>query len=535
MATSDYLIVGAGSAGCVLANRLSANPGTTVMLLEAGGRDRNPWLHVPAGYFKTMSDPRFSWRYETEPDDGVNGRRIVWPRGKVLGGSSSINGLIYVRGQPEDYNQWRQAGNVGWSWDDLLPLFIRAESREDGAAKLRGGSGPLAVSSQSYNHEVCDAWVKAAEAEGHRFNEDYNGADQEGVGYFEQTTRKGVRCSTAAGYLKPARRRRNLRIVPRARALRILFEGKRAVGVECLSGSAGKTKFRARKEVVVACGAIGTPHLLMLSGVGDADMLQGFDLKPVADLRGVGKNLQDHLQVRPVFKCRVPTLNTHMPKIWKRVEFALEYLLFRTGPLTMAASSATGFLRTGEHAATPDIEFHIQPWSADNPGESLHPFPGFTTSVCVLRPESRGRIRLKSPDPLQFPAIHPNYLSAHADRETIVAGAKIARRIAAREPLASKIESEHRPGHDVASDEDLLSWARSTATTIFHPVGTCKMGQDSEAVVDERLRVRGLTGLRVADCSIMPTIVSGNTNAAAIMIGEKASDLIKEDQASAAA
>ena len=530
--SADYVIVGAGSAGCVLANRLSADPRINVILLEAGGRDWNPWIHIPVGYFKTMGNSAVDWCYKTEPDPGVNGRQLTWPRGKLLGGSSSLNGLLYVRGQPEDYDRWRQMGNPGWGWDDVLPLFKRSEKQERGADEFHGDGGTLHVSNMRLQRPICDAWVAAAQTAGYPFNPDYNGATQEGVGYFQLTAHRGRRCSSAVAFLKPARSRPNLMIVTRAMTRRILVEDGRATGVVYANSSGTEHKVRATVEVILSAGAIGSPQILMCSGIGEGDQLHSHGIPVLHDLKGVGKNLQDHLQARLVFKCNEPTLNDEVRSLFNQARIALKYAMFRSGPMTMAASLATGFLRTGDHVDTPDIQFHIQPWSADSPGEGVHPFSAFTMSVCQLRPESRGEIRLASPDIGVYPKIYPNYLATETDCRTIVEGVKIARRIARAAPLNSKIAEEYRPPADLDMDDydGTLDWARSNSTSIYHPTGTCKMGSGIDAVVDARLRVHGIGGLRVADCSIMPEIVSGNTNAPAIMIGEKASDLILEDR-----
>lgn len=526
----DFVIVGAGSAGCALANRLSANPNHSVALIEAGGRDSSPWIHIPVGYFKTIKNPALNWMYRTEPDPGLNGRALNWPRGKTLGGSSSINGLLYVRGQPQDYDHWRQLGNTGWSWEDVLPYFKRAECWEGGENELRGGSGPLTVSRSNRSWPIVDAWVEAAQAAGFPYNDDYNAQDQYGVGYFQLTARKGLRCSSAKAYLKPIRHRKNLHIITNVLTSRVLFDGKRAIGIEGIRG-AERVEIKARNEVILSAGAIGSPQILMLSGIGPGDQLGAHGIDLVHACAGVGKNLQDHLQARPVYKCSVPSINTRTRGLLNQAKIALEYAVKQSGPMTMAASLGTGYLKTRDELETPDIQFHIQPFSADNPTTGTHEFDAFTASVLQLRPQSAGEIRLKSAEPREYPEIHPNYLATALDQETIVEGIRVARRICRHGPVKDMITEEHAPGCAIADDDydGLLNWARDTATTIYHPTGTCKMGNDSMAVVDERLKVRGVSHLRVADCSIMPQIVSGNTNAPAIMIGEKASDMILED------
>jgi choline dehydrogenase len=526
----DYVIVGAGSAGCVLANRLSADGRSRVALLEAGGKDTYPWIHIPVGYFKTMGNPRTDWGYVTEPDPGLNGRSLRWPRGRVLGGSSSINGLLYVRGQAADYDRWRQMGNRGWGWEDVLPLFIRAESYAGGDPAIRGRSGPLSVSDSRVSREVVDRYLEAAVNAGYPRTADYNGARQEGVGHFQLTMRNGRRCSSAVAYLNPAKRRRNLTILTGTTARRIVFEGRRAVAVEVERAGREET-IRAGREIVLSAGAIASPQLLMVSGLGAPAELKAHGIEVVAALPGVGKNLQDHLQARPVYKTTLSTINTEISSLLKQGFIALHYLATRTGPMTMAASLGTAFLKTRPDLAEPDIQFHVQPFSASEKINKPHDFNAFTASVLQLRPESTGHLALRSSDMRDHPAIHPNYLATKTDQDTIVEGIRIARRIARTEPVASAITGEYAPGPEIA-DEDhdaLLDWARNTATTIYHPTGTCRMGSDDMAVVDERLRVRGIEGLRVADCSIMPVIVSGNTNAPAIMIGEKASDMVLED------
>ena len=477
----DYIIIGAGSAGCAVANRLSACGKFQVALLEAGGRDRNPWIHVPVGYFKTMGNPKTDWRYTTQPDPNLNGRSIPWPRGKVLGGSSSINGLLYVRGQPMDFDNWEQLGNEGWGWGGVLPYFKRTETWNGMPfnPELRGGDGPLAVSPTRLKRDVVDKWISAAVTAGYSENSDYNGAEQEGVGYFQLTMDKGRRCSSAVAYLKPALDRSNLTVLTHAKVKKLLVDSGR------ISGVVGTHKgqfinLHAAREVVLCAGAIGSPQILMVSGIGAADELKAVGLSPVNHLPGVGKNLQDHLQARPVFKTDLSTINSETNNLLKKVIIGLQYILRRTGPMTMAASLGTGFLKTDNRLQTPDIQFHIQPFSANNAIEFTHPFSAFTASVLQLRPESSGHIKLVSANIDDAPEIHPNYLATDTDQRTIVKGIQIARKIALYEPLRSHITAEYAPGYEVLIDdyEGTLNWARDTAVTIYHPTGTCKMGND---------------------------------------------------------
>jgi choline dehydrogenase len=525
----DYIVVGAGSAGCVLANRLTASGRHRVLLIEAGGEDRNLWIHIPVGYAKLFTDARHNWLYNSEPEPELGGRSIIQPRGKVMGGSSSINGLLYIRGQAEDFNHWRQLGNAGWSFEDVLPYFRKAEDQQRGADDLHGVGGPLSVSDVSEPHPLCEAFIAACEQAGHPRTDDFNGASQEGAGYFQLTTRKGRRWSTARGYLKPARKRSNLAVVSGALATRVLFEGRRAAGVEYMQGGTRHVA-RANAEVILSGGAFNSPQLLQLSGVGPADLLRQHGIAMVADMPGVGADLQDHYQARFNYRCAEPiTMNDMMGSLAGRVGAGLRYALFRKGFLTVGAGYAGGFFKTDPSMATPDVQLHFILFSADAVGQKLHPFPGFLASVCQLRPESRGFVHIKSADPALPPAIQPRYLSDPIDRDVTTAGMQLLRKIMGQPALARYIVEELAPGKSVASDADLLEFARQKGTTVFHPTSTCRMGPDAKAVVDERLRVRGFEGLRVADASIMPAVVSGNTNAACVMIGEKASDMILAD------
>ena len=525
----DYVIVGAGSAGCVLANRLSASGRHSVLLLEAGPKDTNLWIHVPLGYGKLFKDKTVNWMYQTEPEPGLNGRSIFQPRGKVLGGSSSINGLVYIRGQREDFERWRQRGNAGWGYDDVLPYFRKAEDQQRGADEFHGTGGPLTVSNPRQSDPLCEAFIRGAGETGIPANPDFNGAGQEGAGYFQTTTRRGRRASTAVCYLRPARHRRNLEIRTSAPAQRILFEGRRAVAVQYRHAGTLRTA-RARCEILVSGGAYNSPQLLQLSGVGPADLLARHGIDVVLDAAGVGHDLQDHLQVRMVMRCSKPvTINDAINHPVRRVLTGLRYAAFRTGPLTVAAGYAGAFFKTDPRLATPDIQVHFIPFSADKMGEKLHAFSGFTASVCQLRPESRGSLRIKSADASVPPEIRINYLATETDRTANVEGLKILRRVLHAPALGPYVAAEVEPGAAIATDAALLAYCRQYGSTIYHPTSTCRMGSDALAVVDQRLRVRGIEGLRVVDGSVMPDVVSGNTNAAIIMIAERASDMILED------
>jgi choline dehydrogenase len=525
----DYIVVGAGSAGCVLANRLTASGRHRVLLLEAGGHDRHIWIHIPLGYGKLFSDRKVNWLYASEPEAELDNRQIIQPRGKVLGGSSSINGLLYIRGQPADFDHWRQLGNSGWSFEDVLPHFRRAEDQQRGEDALHGVGGPLAVSDVCEPHPLCEAFIAAAQQAGFPRNDDFNGPTQEGAGYFQLTARHGRRCSTAVGYLRPARRRPNLAVVSNALASRILFSGRRAIGVEYRCGGATRIA-HANAEVIVAGGAFNSPQLLQLSGLGPAALLKSFGINVVADMPGVGAELQDHLQVRMQYRCTEPITMNDVIHSWRhRAGAGLRYALFRKGLLAIGAGYAGGFFRTNALAATPDVQVHFIIFSADTAGAALHSFPGFIASVCQLRPESRGFVRIKSADPSEPPSIQPRYLSSPTDRDTVVAGIKLLRRIMSQPAMRRYIAEERAPDPRCTSDDELLAFARATGTTVFHPTSTCRMGSDSTAVVDERLRVHGIERLRIVDGSIMPTVVSGNTNAAIVMIGEKGADMILQD------
>jgi choline dehydrogenase len=529
--TFDYVIVGAGSAGCVLANRLTASGKHRVLLLEAGGADRNIWIHIPLGYGKLFSDARVNWLYSSEPEPGLDNRKIIQPRGKVLGGSSSINGLLYIRGQHEDFDHWRQLGNAGWSFADVLPYFRRAEDQERGADDLHGVGGPLAVSNVCEPHPLCEAFIGAVQEAGLPRNDDFNGPTQEGAGYFQLTARNGRRWSTAVGYLRPAKRRGNLAVVTHALASRIVFSGRRAVGVEYIQGGA-KHVAQASGEVILAGGAFNSPQLLQLSGVGPAELLKSHGIEMAADMPGVGNDLQDHLQIRMQYRCTEPITMNDVIRSWRhRVGAGLRYALYRKGLLAIGAGYAGGFFRTREDLATPDVQVHFIIFSADTAGAALHPFPGFIASVCQLRPESRGFVRIRSTDPRLPPAIQPRYLTQQLDCDTVVAGLKLLRKIMRQPAMQRYIAEERAPDPNCISDADLLAFARASGTTVFHPTSTCRMGSDPAAVVDERLRVRGLERLRVIDGSIIPAVVSGNTNAAIVMIGEKGADMILADAA----
>ncbi len=527
---ADYVIVGAGSAGCVLANRLSASE-HSVCLLEAGPPDSNIWIHIPIGYGKTMFNKSLNWGFYTDPDPNMLDRRIYWPRGKTLGGSSSINGLIFIRGQREDYDHWRDQGNPGWGWEDCLPYFRKLENNDLGPGPTRGTDGPLYATSIRSNHELVDAFIAAAESSGIQRIRDFNTGDQQGVGYYQLTTHKGWRCSAASAYLKPVRKRDNLRVITNAHASRIIFEGKRAVGVQYRRGNAIQT-IRANREVLVSAGALMSPQLLQLSGVGPTELLQKYDIPVTHALPGVGANLQDHLQLRLIYEVAKPiTNNDQLRSLWGQLSMGLQWLLFRRGPLAIGINQGALFARALNDARTPDVQFHLATLSAELAGGKVHDFSGCTYSVCQLRPESRGYVRIRSTDPFEPPSMQPNYLSTEHDRRTAIAGVRLARSIAATSPLKQLMKAEYRPGHEAQSDDEILHFCREYGATIFHPTGTAKMGpvQDQMAVVDSQLKVHGIEGLRVVDGAIMPTLVSGNTNVPIIMVAERAAEFILDD------
>ena len=533
-ANFDYIVVGAGSAGAVLAARLSEDPHTRVLLLEAGPKDNSFWIHLPIGYGKTMWSTKYNWCFHTDPDPHMNGRRIYWPRGKTLGGSSSINGLIYIRGQHEDYDAWAAAGNHGWSAKDVLPYFVKSERNQRGASAYHGGEGPLRVSDIGLKDPLIEAFICGAQELGVPRTDDFNGAQQFGAGYYQLTTWKGWRWSTAKGYLKPARGRKNLVVETESQATQIIMDGTRAVGVRYRKGGerGQECEVLAAREVLLSAGAIMSPQLLQLSGIGPADLLKKHGVPVVVDLPGVGENLQDHLQIRLTYESNQPTTNDALNSFFGQAKLGWQWLTKRSGPLAVGINQGGCFMRAlANESATPDIQFHVATLSADMAGGKVHRFSGFTLSVCQLRPESRGHIRIRSTNPFEPPEMQPNYLSTDLDRRTAVAAVRSARAIAASQAMAPRVIREVKPGLSAQTDEDILAFCREAGATIFHPSGTCAMGLDPQAgaVLDNRLRVHGVSGLRVIDCSAMPTLVSGNTNAPVVMMAEKAVEMILED------
>ncbi len=531
--TFDYVIIGAGSAGCVLANRLSKDPRNAVCLLEAGGKDNWIWFHIPVGYLFAIGNPRADWMFKTEAETGLNGRILNYPRGKVLGGCSAINAMIYMRGQREDYDNWRQMGLEGWGWDDVRPIFRHHLDHYLGAGEHHGAGGEWRVEAPRMQWQILDSFIEAAIEAGIPRASDFNTGSNEGVSYFHVNQKNGRRWSAARGFLRPALSRSNLKVETHAHATRILFEGKRAIGVEILQNGTLR-QILACKEVILSAGAIASPQLLQLSGIGDGALLKEHGIDVVHHLPGVGENLQDHLQLRPIYKVSgVRTLNEEYRSLFKKGQMALEYALFRKGPLTMAPSQLGAFTRSSPDYATPNLQFHIQPLSLDKFGEDPHPFPAFTASVCNLRPTSRGTVRIRGGKAGEAPFIRPNYLSTEEDQRVAVDALRLVRQIISMPALQKYRPEEYKPGATLKTDEELLKGARDIGTTIFHPVGTAKMGIDRDpmAVTDARLRVRGIENLRVIDASIMPAITSGNINSPTLMIADKGAAMILEDQA----
>jgi len=525
----DYVIVGAGSAGCVLANRLSADPSVSVCLVEAGETDWYPWIHVPIGYFYTINNPRTDWCYVAEPDANLGGRGIKYPRGRVLGGSSSINAMVYIRGQAADFDGWSAMGNEGWSWAEVLPYFKKSEDYHRGPSDAHGTGGELRVEGLRAHWDVLDAFCDAAVQRGIPRSEDFNTGNNEGVGYFEVTQKNGLRMSTARAFLKPARSRPNLKVFTKTQVARVRFDGTRATGLVVRRGGR-EMRIEAAREVILSGGTIGSAQVLQLSGVGDAAALHKLGIASVRHLPGVGANLQDHIAARTMLRVKdTVTLNQQANSLWGKAKMGLDYALRRRGPLTIPPALVNAFVRSDPSQPTPDLQFVCYPITYDKLGDPPHAFPGFTAGVCMLHPESRGSVTLKSPDPLAAPAIHLNFLDTEADCRTVVKGLRMLREVCNAPAMQRYAPEEFLPGREIQDEAELLDGIRKMAGTIFHPVGTCAMGTGERAVVDARLRVHGLQGLRVVDASIMPKIISGNTNATAIMIGEKAADMIRAD------